>query len=109
MNARKVKKILISQPKPASDKSPYFDLAEKYHLTLNFYPFIVVERGREFFFEGQRRTDLIRFNKFTGSSYVWTWKGNVKEGRSVADHFKVYPIPADDIGANENLVQNTGY
>jgi hypothetical protein len=75
-------------------------------LTLDF---ILAERGREFFFEGQRRTDLIRFNKFTGSSYVWTWKGNVKEGRSVADHFKVYPIPADDIGANENLVQNTGY
>ncbi len=71
--------------------------------------FILDERGREFFFEGQRRSDLIRFNKFTGSSYIWPWKGNVKDGRSVADHFKVYPIPADDLGANNNLVQNTGY
>ena len=71
--------------------------------------FILDERGREFFFEGQRRTDLIRFNKFTGSSYIWTWKGSTFEGRSVADHYKLYPIPADDIGANENLDQNTGY
>lgn len=71
--------------------------------------FILDERGREFLFEAQRRSDLIRFNKFTGSSYIWTWKGNVKDGRSVADHFKVYPIPADDIGANMNLTQNTGY
>ena len=71
--------------------------------------FILDERGREFFFEAQRRTDLIRFNKFTGSSYVWTWKGSVKDGRTVADYYKVYPIPADDIGANMNLTQNEGY
>lgn len=75
-------------------------------LTLDY---ILDERGREFFYEGQRRTDLIRFGKFTGSAYIWPWKGNVPEGRSVPDHFKVYPIPADDLGANINLVQNTGY
>jgi hypothetical protein len=75
-------------------------------LTLDY---ILDERGREFFYEGQRRTDLIRFGKFTGSSYLWPWKGSVPEGRSVADHFKVYPIPADDLGANANLVQNSGY
>ncbi len=75
-------------------------------LTLDY---ILDERGREFFYEGQRRSDLIRFGKFTGSSYIWPWKGSVPEGRSVADHFKVYPIPADDLGANINLVQNTGY
>ena len=38
-----IKKILISQPKPASEKSPYFDLAEKYGLELVFRPFIKVE------------------------------------------------------------------
>ena len=75
-------------------------------LTLDY---ILDERGREFFYEGQRRTDLIRFGKLTGSSYLWPWKGNVPEGRSVADYFNVYPIPADDLGANENLVQNSGY
>lgn len=84
--------------------SPYSITAGELNLD-----FILDERGREFFFEGQRRSDLIRFNKFTGSSYIWPWKGNVKDGRSVADHFRVYPIPADDLGANNNLVQNTGY
>ena len=44
MNSRKVKKILISQPKPNSERSPYYDLAEKYHLEVHFYPFNKVER-----------------------------------------------------------------
>lgn len=39
----KIKKILISQPKPESDKSPYFALAEKYGVDLVFRPFIKVE------------------------------------------------------------------
>lgn len=39
----KVKKILIAQPKPDGEKSPYFDLAKKHGITLDFYPFIVVE------------------------------------------------------------------
>jgi len=38
-----VKKILITQPKPEGEKSPYFDLAKKYSIELDFYPFIVVE------------------------------------------------------------------
>jgi hypothetical protein len=75
-------------------------------LTLDY---ILDERGREFFYEGQRRSDLVRFGKLTGSAYIWPWKGSVPEGRSVADHFNVYPIPADDLGANANLVQNSGY
>jgi len=41
--AFKVKKILISQPAPSTEKSPYFDIAEKYHLQLDFRPFIRVE------------------------------------------------------------------
>lgn len=46
----KVKKILVSQPKPASDKSPYFDIAAKYGAELIFRPFIKVEglSAREF-------------------------------------------------------------
>lgn len=39
----KVKSILVSQPKPESEKSPYFDLAEKYKLKIDFRPFIHVE------------------------------------------------------------------
>ena len=71
--------------------------------------YILDERGREFFYEGQRRTDLVRYNKLAGSSYIWPWKGSVSEGRSVGEYLNIFPIPADDIGANENLQQNTGY
>lgn len=39
----KIKKILISQPKPASEKSPYYDIAEKYGVEMVFRPFIKVE------------------------------------------------------------------
>ncbi len=41
--AKQVKKILITQPKPEGDRSPYFDLAKKYNLSLEFHPFIAVE------------------------------------------------------------------
>ena len=40
----KIKKILVSQPKPSSEKSPYFDIAEKYGVNIVFRPFIKVER-----------------------------------------------------------------
>lgn len=75
-------------------------------LTLDF---ILEERGREFFFEAQRRTDLVRFGKYSGSSYVWPWKGGVAAGKSISDIYNIFPIPADDMGANTNLVQNPGY
>lgn len=38
-----IKKILVSQPKPTSEKSPYFDIAEKFDVELVFRPFIKVE------------------------------------------------------------------
>ena len=40
---KEVRSILVSQPKPQTDKSPYFDLAEKYRLKIDFRPFIQVE------------------------------------------------------------------
>ncbi len=75
-------------------------------LTLDF---LMDERGRELFYEAHRRTDLVRFGKFTAATYLWQWKGEVFSGRAVSDNFKIYPIPADDIGANQNLTQNPGY
>ncbi len=75
-------------------------------LTLDF---ILDERARELYWEGDRRTDLIRFGKFSNSDYVWAWKGNVKEGKSTDSKYDLYPIPASDIGANPNLTQNPGY
>ena len=71
--------------------------------------FLLDERGRELFFEAQRRTDLIRFDKYTTNDYVWPWKGGVAEGKGVNDKYKVFPLPSDDIGSNLNLKQNDGY
>lgn len=71
--------------------------------------FIIDEWCREFYMEGRRRSDLNRFGLFTGDKYIWDFKGGVTEGKSVANYFKVYPIPADDIRGNENLSQNEGY
>lgn len=64
---------------------------------------------REFFMEGRRRSDLVRFGCFTGNKYVWDWKGGTASGTTVDSHFNVYPIPADDIMNNANLKQNPGY
>jgi hypothetical protein len=75
-------------------------------LTLDF---MLDERGKELFFEGQRRTDLIRFGKFTGGSYIWTFKGGVPAGTSVLDHLALYPIPSNQIAVNPKLAQNPGY
>lgn len=74
-------------------------------LTLDF---LLDEKAREFYFETQRRTDLIRFNKFT-SGYNWDWKGNTVNGTSVSDHYKLLPIPTAQLTANSNLIQNEGY
>jgi hypothetical protein len=71
--------------------------------------FILDERARELYWEGFRRTDLIRFNKFVESSYLWPWKGGVSSGTGVDPYRKLYPIPSRDINANRNLVQNPGY
>jgi uroporphyrinogen-III synthase len=39
----KIKKILVSQPQPSSDKSPYYDISQKYNVKIDFKPFIKVE------------------------------------------------------------------
>jgi hypothetical protein len=72
-------------------------------------PFILDERGRELYWECFRRTDLIRFNEFTGSNYLWPWKGGVESGTGVDAHLAIYPIPVTDLQANSNLTQNPGY
>ena len=71
---------------------------------------ILDEWAREFYFEGRRRSDLIRFGKFGGSSdYKWQWKGGVKEGTNFSANLNIFAIPDTDLNANPNLKQNPGY
>lgn len=71
--------------------------------------FILDERGRELYWEAHRRTDLRRFEMFTGSDYIWSWKGGNADGSSTADTYEIFPIPSSDINSNLNLTQNPGY
>jgi starch-binding outer membrane protein, SusD/RagB family len=71
--------------------------------------FILDERCREFYYEGQRRTDLVRFGQFTDGDYVWQWKGGTFDGTKVSSYRDIFPIPADEKSANPNIGQNFGY
>ena len=72
--ALSIKRILISQPKPETEKSPYFDIAEKYRVSIDFRPFIKVESvsAKEF------RTQ--RINILDYSAVIFT-------SRTAIDHF----------------------
>lgn len=73
-------------------------------------PDIRDEWAREFWFEGRRRMDLVRFGDFGGkTTYNWDWKGGEKQGVENKEYRNIYPIPANDLNANSNLKQNPGY
>ncbi|GAB4093170.1 RagB/SusD family nutrient uptake outer membrane protein [Flaviaesturariibacter terrae] len=70
---------------------------------------ILDERGRELHWEGHRRTDLVRYNQLTTSTYLWQWKGGSQSGTSVDSKYNLFPIPQTVLTANPNLSQNSGY
>jgi uroporphyrinogen-III synthase len=72
--AKMVKKILITQPKPETEKSPYFDLAKKYSIELSFHPFIRLEGipVKEF---RKQKIDIVNY-----SAVIFT-------SRNAIDHF----------------------
>lgn len=71
--------------------------------------FILDERSRELYWEGTRRTDLVRYGLYTSGSYRWPFKGGVLEGVGIDATRNLFPIPVTDLSANGNLSQNPGY
>ncbi len=67
------------------------------------------ERGRELYWEGHRRTDLIRYGLLTTGTYLWPWKGGVASGTAVDTKYNLFAIPAANRTSNPNLEQNPGY
>ena len=74
VQAKEIQKILITQPRPESDKSPYFELARRYSLKLDFHPFIRLEAipARDF------RKQKIEIQNYTGVIFT---------SRNAIDHF----------------------
>ena len=71
---------------------------------------IMDEWSREFWFEGRRRMDLIRFNCYAGQSeYKWNYMGGEAAGTAFPSFRSVYAIPQNDLDNNSNLKQNEGY
>lgn len=70
--------------------------------------FILNERAKELYWEGHRRQDLIRFNKYL-SGYNWQWKGGSQSGSDLSSNRSIFPIPNKELNANVNLTQNPGY
>lgn len=64
---------------------------------------MIDERGREFYHEMMRRTDLVRFGLFTSGDYIWQWKGGTLDGQAVNERYNIYPIPSAELSANPNL------
>jgi hypothetical protein len=74
---------------------------------------ILDERSRELYWEGFRRTDLIRYGIYAGDNSggenAWEWKGGSENGASLPAYRNLFAIPSSDLTANPNLKQNEGY
>lgn len=74
---------------------------------------VLDERAREFYFEGIRRPDLIRYNRFGGIDVAYGWEGKggneTYTGAAFEKYLNVYPIPSTEVMANTNLTQIDGY
>ncbi len=71
--------------------------------------FVLDERARELYWEGHRRTDLVRYGLLTTGTYLWPWKGGVASGTAVDSKYNLFPVPASNRTSNPNLTQNPGF
>jgi starch-binding outer membrane protein, SusD/RagB family len=71
--------------------------------------FVLDERARELYWEGFRRMDLIRYNRYSEGTYLWPWKGGLRNGTAFESFRKILPLPSKQLAANPNLKQNLGY
>ena len=71
---------------------------------------LLAERCRELYWELTRRSDLVRFGRFTGPNQkLWSWKGNALEGNNIDSRYDLMPIPVNVIAASPDFKQNKGY
>ena len=71
---------------------------------------VIKEWSKEFWFEGRRRMDLVRFGMYGGqSAYKWEFMGGLPAGTQFPAYRNIYPLPDNDLTNNENLKQNEGY
>ena len=72
--------------------------------------FILAERARELYWEGHRRTDLVRLGLYASGDYLWPYKGGDSYAGSSFPSYKcLFPIPQTELATNKALEQNPGY
>lgn len=96
-----------------SDADPSFEYFNKVRERAGLYALssvsendLLKERQCELYWEGHRRSDLIRFNRYVGSTYLWSWKGGVYDGTSISSNRTVFAIPYQYVST---VGQNEGY
>ena len=91
---------LVNGLRTARGAAPLASMTLNDPTNVDAYGTLLGERGREFYWESERRTDLIRFGMFLSN---WQYKP------SDDPKYLVFPVPNQALAVNPNLKQNPGY
>jgi hypothetical protein len=91
---------LVNGLRAARGAAPLASMILNDPTNVDVYGTLLGERGRELYFESERRTDLIRFGV-----YLTTWQYKPTDDPK----YLVYPVPNQSLAVNPNLKQNPGY